>query len=136
MRILVAEPSAIITWSYEAVLQDNGHVVIGPVRHASEALRLAAASVPVHLALVEIDLADGDWTGWLLAREMRDRWSVPTLFFTTRAVAELPKDKVALGLIEKPVMSTTLVASLEVAQARIEGRPVPARLPLGLVLFD
>lgn len=136
MRILFAEPNAIINWSYGSVLQDHGHVVLGPARITSEALRVAATAMPLHLALAEIDLSDGAWTGWLLARELRDRWSIPTLFFTTRKPAELPQETVALGLLQKPVMSTSLIASLQVVETLIAGLPAPEHLPPGLVLFS
>lgn len=135
MRILVAEPNAVISWCYEAVLQERGDTIVGSVLTASEALRLVPTAMPVDLALAEVDLADGVWTGLHLARELRDRWRIPTLFFTTRAAAELPQEKVALGLIRKPVMTPTLIASLGVAEALIAGLPAPAHLPAGLTLF-
>ena len=136
MRILVAEPSAIISWCYESVLHDRGDTAIGPVQSASEGLALAPIAMPLDLALAEVDLADGPWTGLRLARELRVRWCIPTLFFTTRGAAELPPETVALGLVQKPIMTPTLIASLGAAEALIAGQPLPERLPPGVVFFQ
>jgi DNA-binding response OmpR family regulator len=55
MVILVVEDEAIIGFCLTQVLEEAGHVVLGPALSSNEALKLADANPP-DVALVDIDL--------------------------------------------------------------------------------
>lgn len=70
-RILICEDDPFLALDMAARVERMGHVALGPVANASDALDLADAG-PVDAALVDINPADGR-SGLALAREMYGR---------------------------------------------------------------
>ena len=114
---------------------DAGHQVVGTAATASRALEIAEASTP-DLALVDINLRDGS-SGIEVARELLRRWNAPSLFVSGQSRAAHANKDAALGYIDKPYTPETVVASIEVAKAVLEGvTPTPPEVPRGLELFQ
>ena len=134
MMILLVEDDFLIAMTPEAELTDAGHTVRGPASSASRALQLAALAVP-DLALVDINLRDGHGQGIGLARELRQRWGVPSPFLSGQSSEAHANRDAALGLISKPYRPETALKAIGLAEALWTGRPPPAALPHGLELF-
>ena len=83
MILLVAEDEALIALVLELELRGAGHQVLGPAATPEEALALVEETRP-ELALIDIDLEDGG-DGVALARTLRDRHGVPSLFVSGQA---------------------------------------------------
>lgn len=133
MRILVVEEHPLIALSLELFLADAGHHVLGPASALEDALFLAERTLP-ELALVDIKLVDGN-TGPAVARELSNRFGVPSIFISGNSTkARINKDA-ALGLILKPFLPDTVLQGVEVAKALVNGGRVPEQLPSGLELF-
>ena len=135
MMILLVEDDALIAMTLEAALADQGYTVRGPASTAERALQLCELSRP-DLALVDINLRDGNGRGIDLARELLSRWGVPSLFVSgQQAQAQQNKDA-ALGYISKPYTMQTVIDSIEVAMAIATGRRFPPpKIPHGLEVF-
>jgi len=131
--ILLVEDEPLIAMSLEAGLSDAGHHVLGPASTAGRALALAEDSRP-ELALVNIELRDGS-SGADLARTMRARWGVPSLFISGQVLEARRNEAAALGYIAKPYTPEIVLAAVEVVKAIIEGRRPPPPIPRGLELF-
>ena len=130
MILLVAEDEALIVLELE--LRGAGHRVLGPAATPEEALALAEGTRP-ELALIDIDLtAGGD--GVALARTLRDRHGVPSLFVSGQAPDALAAKDAALGLVRKPYAPEDVARAVEAVAELLRGRK-PARLPPGLELF-
>ena len=114
-------------------LETAGHEVIGPVATAAAAVRLCEASLP-DLALIDIDLAGGD-NGVALARDLFSRWHLPVVFATSQPPDVLQAAAAALGIIHKPYQTETVLRSVEVVRALLDGRKLPD-LPAGFKLFS
>ena len=128
--LLVAEDEALIVLGLE--LRDAGHEVLGPVATAAEALALAEGTRP-GLALIDIRLKD-DGDGVALARALRERHGVPSLFVSGQASDALANRDAALGLVRKPYAPEDVARAVEVVGELLRGRK-PERLPPGLELF-
>ena len=132
MILLVAEDEALIALVLALELRDAGHEVLGPAATPEEALALAAETRP-ELALIDINLtAGGD--GIALARTLRDRHGVPSLFVSGQAPDALAARDAALGLVRKPYAPEDVARAVEAVAELLRGRK-PARLPPGLELF-
>jgi two-component system, response regulator PdtaR len=132
--LLVAGDEALIALELELELElhDAGHEVLGPVATPEEALALAAETRP-GLALIDIRLKDGG-DGVALARTLRDRHGVPSLFVSGQAPDALAAKDAALGLVRKPYAPEDVARAVEAVAELLRGRR-PARLPPGLELF-
>ena len=96
MILLVAEDEALIALVLELELRGAGHEVLGPAATPEEALALVAGTRP-ELALIDINLTGGG-DGIALARALRDRHGVPSLFVSGQAPDALANQDAALGL--------------------------------------
>ena len=132
MLVLVVEDEPVIAASMEWELMAAGHEVLGPVASAEEAEALAIAHHP-DLALVDINLAGHD-EGVELARDLKRRYGVPSLFVTGQIVQARQNSDAALGVLVKPFAFEALVACIPVAAELVRGA-TPARLPRGLEVF-
>lgn len=133
MRILVVEDHPLIALSLELFLADAGHSVLGPASSLDDALIIAERASP-ELALVDIKLDDG-YTGPTVARELSNRFGVPSIFVSGQTTeARINKDA-ALGLILKPFLPDTVLRGVEVAKALVGSGAVPEQLPNGMELF-
>ena len=134
--VLVVEDEALLALSLEGALSAAGYAVCGPTATAAEALKLAERRPP-KLAIVNINLRDGRGAGIELARELLDRWGVPSLFVSGQRTEAHANRDAALGYIGKPYRPETVLKSVEVALLISEGRsPPPAAVPRELELFQ
>ena len=134
MDILLVEDDAIIAMTLEAALADAGYVVRGPASTAARGLEIAEREPP-DLALVDINLRDGS-NGIDLARELLNRWGIPSLLISGQRMEAYANRDAALGYIGKPYSPDTVLASIEVAKHMIDGLPPPTPLPRELELFQ
>ena len=132
MILLVAEDEALIALVLELELRDAGHEVLGPAATPEEALALAGETRP-ELALIDINLVGGG-DGIALARALRDRHGVPSLFVSGQAPDALAAQDAALGLVRKPYAPEDVARAVEAVAELLRGRR-PERLPPGLELF-
>ena len=132
MILLVAEDEALIALVLEGALRDAGHEVLGPAATPEEALALVEETRP-ELALIDINLTGGG-DGIALARALRARYGVPSLFVSGQAPDALANRDTALGLVRKPYAPEDVARAVSVVSELLRGRR-PARLPPGLELF-
>jgi len=134
MRLLVVEDDFVIAREMEQVLLSGGHMVVGTAIHSDQALAIAQRHRP-DLALVDIMLADGG-TGPYVAQRLWEVFGIPVLFVTGSVDAARAARTTALGLLEKPVQTATLLTALRVMQAILNGDDrAPAAPMKGLELF-
>ena len=69
-----------------------------------------------------------------LARTLRDRHGVPSLFVSGQAPEALEARDAALGLVRKPYAPEDVARAVEVVAGLLRGER-PGRLPPGLELF-
>jgi DNA-binding response OmpR family regulator len=130
--VLVVEDEPVIAASMEWELMAAGHEVLGPVASVEEAEALASTHHP-DLALVDINLAGND-EGVELARDLKLRYGVPSLFVTGQIVQARQNADAALGVLAKPFAFEALVDCVPVAAELVRGQ-TPAKLPRGLEVF-
>lgn len=132
MLVLLVEDEPVIAASMEWELMAAGHHVLGPASSVSEAMALAEAQTP-DLALVDINLAGHD-EGVDLARTLKQRFAVHSLFVTGQAAQARQNADAALGVLLKPFAFEALVDCLPAAVELIAGRR-PRVTPRGLEIF-
>jgi len=113
-----------------AVLEQAGHAVLGPVRHAAKAARIAERDRP-NLALVDLALPGGE-NGLGLARRL-DEFAVPCLLVTGYDVVPEDAGRATIGILRKPFAPDVLLASIGAigeALAGITTAPPPQQLRL------
>ena len=132
MIVLIVEDNALVAFMIEDALASSGHTVVGPAPRADTALKLAEEARP-DLALIDIDL-DGERSGIALARELRDRWKIPTLFATGQSDEAHGHADAALGVLTKPFSPTTVASAVAVIDRLLQGDRAP-NIPPGLHLF-
>ncbi|HVI32354.1 response regulator [Phenylobacterium sp.] len=132
MLVLVVEDEPMIAASIQWELEDAGYEVLGPATGVSEAEALARKTRP-DLAFIDINLAGHD-EGVALARDLKARLGVPSIFVTGQLAQARQARDAALGVLPKPFNFRSLVQSVPVAEALGQGRQ-PTRLPHGLELF-
>jgi DNA-binding response OmpR family regulator len=130
--ILVAEDEAIIALMLAMTLDLAGHKVVGPVASVEEGLDLAEATRP-ELALIDIRLS-GARDGVCLARSLRDRWGVPSLFISGQTTQARAARDAALGVLGKPYDPGEVVEAVVAIGELLAGR-WPERRPKRLELF-
>ncbi|MES2819995.1 MAG: response regulator [Pseudomonadota bacterium] len=134
MRILLVEDDPILALLATTTLQAEGHEVCGPAFDAVEALSLAACH-KADLAFVDINLAGRD-EGIALARSLRERHGIASIFISGQVAVARANCEVALGLLRKPYEPQDLTRSASIAQDLLLGRPSSLPLPASLELFD
>ena len=116
----------------KAVLEKAGYTVIGPLRDAPKAMRLAERERP-DLALVDVLLAGGE-DGVSLSRRLHADLGVPSLLVTGyEHHAEEVRDT-ALGFLHKPFAPQALLDAIGVV-AEVMGGLRPSFVPRELELF-
>lgn len=132
MKILVVEDDPLIGPAMKAVLTNVAHEVVGPVRAAAKAARLAVRMRP-DLALVDYYLAGGE-DGLSLVRTLRRDLGVPSLLVTgfDHRFKDVQDD--AVGLLRKPFTPDALTDAVAAVERVLHGSRPPV-LPTSLVLF-
>jgi len=133
LLLLIVEDNPLIGFMLEDVLAGAGHRVAGPVATLDEAVSSAERQHP-DLALVDIDL-QGQGTGVDLARLLKERMQVPTVFVSGQVLVARAHQDVAVGLLKKPFSPDSLVASVALIERRLAGE-ADGRPPAELELFD
>jgi two-component system, cell cycle sensor histidine kinase and response regulator CckA len=113
-RVLVVEDEGLIAHDISNRLEALGHVVIGTVGTAEDAVRRAGEA---DLVLMDIRL-DGPADGVEAATQIRDRYQVPVVFLTAhadRSTLERAKRADPFGYIVKPLAPAALNTSIEIA---------------------
>ena len=122
--ILIAEDNAMVGLLMQMDLSDAGYEVMGPFPRSAPALESAGAQRP-DLALVDIDLADGD-SGIDLAAALRGTLGVPCLFVTGQSFEASGAAEHAIGALTKPFPSAVLLEAVAAALRVAEGEPPPS----------
>jgi DNA-binding response OmpR family regulator len=134
MRILLVEDDVLMALMAADALMTGEHEVVGPAFSVDDALELAGANLP-DLAVVDIDLAGSD-AGVGLARELRARFGVHSLFVSAHAATARANRDAALGLLPKPYKLEDLSRSAGYVLALCAGRnPPPSSKPDALEVF-
>ena len=132
MRVIVVEDEAIIALCMGMTLQEAGHEVMGPVASFDGCLKLVEQEVP-ELALIDINLEKGG-NGIDVARVLLDRWRVMSIFVSSQHRQARDNMEAAIGCLDKPFATRSLVETIEVAKDLKQG-VIPLTLPKGLDLF-
>ena len=132
MKLLIVEDDPLIGPAMKAVLVNAGYTVIGPLRDASKAMRLAEREHP-DLALVDVLLAGGE-DGVSLSRRLRSKLGVHSVLVTGYDHhAEEVRDT-ALGFLHKPFAPEALLSTVGVVSEMLGGLR-PSFVPRELELF-
>jgi DNA-binding response OmpR family regulator len=119
MRILVVEDDVLMALMAADALMAGEHEVVGPAFSVDDALELAGSDAGVGLA-----------------RELRARFGVHTLFVSGHGVTARSNRDAALGLLPKPYKLEDLSRSAGYVLALSAGRnPPPSAKPDALELF-
>ena len=130
MKILIVEDDYLVATSLKFVLETMGYNVVGVADDIASAVNEAVRTHP-QLAFVDIQLAQGD-SGLDAAAELQKR-GVICIFLTGNPPGG-PRPDLALGCLPKPFSDVALAAAIKIAEAVIEGSPLP-KAPLDLELY-
>ena len=134
MRVLIVEDEVLIAWMLADSLEDAGHEVVGPAATLAEAPAVCEALPPPELAVLDVNLRDGS-NGVALARALRERWGVLSIFASAQVVEARRARGIALGCVRKPYAPQTVLRGVEVAREVMDGS-TPRHVPVGLELFS
>lgn len=135
MRILLVEDDPILALIAASMLEDEGHEIIGPAYGDEQALALAD-SQSIDIALVDINLAGHD-EGVALARTLRKRYGIASMFVSGQTEAARNNTDAALGLLRKPYEPSDLGRCVAIAEALISGLTVlPMSVPASLEVYS
>ena len=130
MKIFIVEDEFIVANGLKFLLETMGHDVVGIADDVSSTINKSKYTDP-QLALVDIQLARGT-SGLDAAAELR-KSGIICIFFTGNP-PKPPRPDLALGCLPKPCSNQALEGAIRIAEAMIEGLPIPAA-PLGLELY-
>jgi DNA-binding response OmpR family regulator len=134
MLVLIVEDDLLIGLDLRDELLAAGYHVAGPAAHEREALELAEDLQP-DVAVVDIDLHGGQ-EGLALARVLRARFGVATVFVSGERAAALANTDAAFGYLPKPYTHRDIIAAIEVVAELGKGRARPTHpVPSALELF-
>ena len=118
-KIVVVEDEGLIAADLEARLTAAGYAVTGTADSAPQALKLIRATAP-DLVLMDIRLK-GDIDGIQVAGQVREELDVPVVYLTAyedRGTLQRASQTQAFGYIKKPIASSSLRGSIEMAIAK------------------
>ena len=123
MRVLVVEDETLSAFSLTAVLEQDGHRVIGPARSSGEAIVLAR-SRPPSFALVDINL-EYEGAGIRLAQQLCREFDLPVIFMTEHKSSARENAIYAIGMITKPFDCAAVPDILRYADERVRKGSLP-----------
>ena len=127
MKILLIEDEPLFATRLEMLVELLGHVPLGPVDNASDALALVRATSP-DLALVDVNIA-GDYDGIETAGLLQREATFPIIFVTSlkddQTFARASRGRPA-NFIIKPFDDTQLRRAIELALLHTENEPTPS----------
>jgi two-component system, response regulator PdtaR len=128
--LLIVEDQILLAMGLKGELEDGGYRVLElAVRH-QEAIALALEVTP-DLALVNIDLAEGD-DGVALARDLK-ALGIPVLFISGQPARAKLAMAVAIASLSKPYSASDMVKAVDYLFRHAvgdESRPRPSRLEM------
>lgn len=130
MNILIVEDEFMVAMTLKVLLKRQGHDVVAIADDVVSAVNAAQRTNP-QLAFVDIHLAQGT-SGLDAAAELRKNGVV--CVFLTGNPPDGPRPDLAIGCLPKPFSDKTLAATVKIAEAVIEGLPLPPP-PVGLQLY-
>lgn len=130
MKILLVEDEYFVASSLKFLLETMGYEVVGLADDIASAINEAERTHP-QLAFVDIQLSQGD-SGLDAAAELQKRGVI--CIFLTGNPPSGPRPDLALGCLPKPFSDLGLAGAIKIAEAFIEGLPLP-KPPLGLELY-
>jgi CheY-like chemotaxis protein len=110
LTLLLVEDDPETAADLTLALVEAGHSVVGPFQNA-EAAEAAAALHLVDLALLDINLS-GETSGIDLARTLKDRWGLPSLFLTGDIGAAARNADLAEALVLKPYTGAQVLEAI------------------------
>lgn len=125
MKILIVEDEFYVAMSLKLLLEVMGHEVVGVADDVTTAVDNLEPTLP-QLAFIDIQLAHGA-SGLEAAAELRKRGVI--CIFLTGNPPERQRPDLALGCLSKPYTDKTLAGAISVAEAIIQGTPLPAAPP-------
>lgn len=130
MKILIVEDEFMVAMTLRVLLKRLGHDVVAIADDVNSAVNEAERTRP-QLAFVDIHLAKGS-SGLEAASELSKSGTI--CVFLTGNPPDGPRPDLALGCLPKPFSDKALAATVEIAEAVIDGSPLPAP-PTGLQLY-
>lgn len=129
--ILVVEDDFLNRRLTKKVLQENGYQVL-EAKNADEALAILDKEL-VDLAILDINLGDGEMDGISLGKLIQNKQKVPFIYLTAYENAKIISEAVATSpysYLTKPFKNSDLVASVELAIIKSikEDKPKPTIL--------
>ncbi len=118
-KIVVVEDEGLIAADLEARLKAAGYAVPGTADCATQALQLIQETSP-DLVLMDIRLK-GELDGIQVAGQIRQQHDIPVVYLTAyedRGTLERASHTQAFGYIKKPIASSSLQGSIEMALAK------------------
>ncbi len=129
--LLIVEDQLIVAITLKGALERSGYQVLELALRHQEALALARAVKP-NLALVNIDLAEGD-DGIALAGDLK-AIDVPSVFISGQPERAKLASQVGIASMPKPYGSAEMVSAVDCLIRRLNGdESAPA--PRGLEIF-
>ena len=130
MKIMLVEDEYMVAMTLKYMLEKQGHEVVGTADNVVSAVATAERTQP-QIAFVDIQLADGT-SGLDVAAELQKKGII--CIFLTGNPPDGPRPDLALGCLPKPFSDKSLAGTLKIAEAVIEGLPLPEP-PRGLQLY-
>ena len=118
MRVLIADDEAVIRMGLRAMLQADGHEVVGAATNGKAALDLAQTTQP---DIIILDIKMPGMNGLEAARQImaqRPTAIVMLTAYSERALIEQAKSAAVFAYLVKPVKEEMLTPTLELARAR------------------
>lgn len=131
MKILIVEDEYLVATSLKIVIEMMGYDVVGVADDVDSAVNEAERTRP-QLAFVDIQLAKGE-SGLDAASALRKRGVI--CIFLTGNPPEGPRPDLALGCLPKPFSDKSLAGAIKIAEAFIQGAPLP-KPPFDLELYS
>lgn len=125
MKILIVEDEYLVAASLKFVLETMGYEVVGIADDVASAVDEADRTRP-QLAFVDIQLTRGD-SGLDAATELQKHGVI--CIFLTGNPPDGRRPDLALGCLPKPFSDAGLAGAIKIAEAVIEGSPLPKAPP-------
>ena len=119
LRIAIAEDKWLVAEYLCDELAALGHAIVGRARTGEELINLVVHERP-DLVLADVHLADGS-DGLAVAKEVQDRFDIPTIAATGHLTAAEAEAAGLLGILSKPYTAHALRTVLDGAAAWLEG---------------
>ncbi|WP_138934681.1 response regulator [Roseovarius arcticus] len=108
-RILVVEDEWLIAMDTAMMIEDEGHVVVGPAPNVVTAMDLIQNG-SIDAAFLDITL--GAETSFPIAEKLSEL-GVPVTFVSAYGKKEIPSQFRNFDMLSKPIMSTSLVRQMD-----------------------